>query len=56
MMMNNQVRLNNKVGKKKELCYYVIAAMSVIAFVSCGNKLAFNSFIGKWDMTNDKES
>ena len=30
--------------------------MSVIAFVSCGNKLAFNSFIGKWDMTNDKES
>jgi len=47
---------NNIVEMKKELCYYVIVVLSVITFVSCGNKSVPNAYIGKWDMTNDKES
>ena len=41
---------------KKILCCFVIVALSVIAFVSCGNKSVPNAYIGKWNMTNDKES
>ncbi len=41
---------------KKNLSYFVVVILSAIAFVNCENKSVPNAYIGKWDMTNDKES
>ena len=31
-------------------------AIAAISFSGCGNKSVYSAYIGKWDMTNDKES
>lgn len=45
---------------KRNYLYFVYVFFTAVVLVSCGNKVIPNSlpneYVGKWDMTNDKES